>query len=145
MPPALTVASLAVDGASYAATGKSVTDHALSAATGHDCALLRPVLHDKPVCDTAGARGRAVPVVSGHASVALPSTAPAAAPQAARDRYVTLGSFLKRRNAARTARRFADVKPEIVPVEVNGRRFHRVVVGPLTHDEAAALRARLAS
>ena len=42
-PPLLTYASMALDGASYAATGKSVGDHALSAAVDEDCAVLRVV------------------------------------------------------------------------------------------------------
>ena len=41
LPPALSIASLMVDGVSYAASGKSVQDHALSAATDEDCALWR--------------------------------------------------------------------------------------------------------
>ncbi|MBM3541916.1 MAG: hypothetical protein FJX51_07705, partial [Alphaproteobacteria bacterium] len=43
LPPALSLASLAADGLSYAATKKSVQDHALSAAVGEDCALWRVV------------------------------------------------------------------------------------------------------
>jgi hypothetical protein len=43
LPPALSIASFAVDGLSYAATKKSVQDHALSAAVGEDCALWRVV------------------------------------------------------------------------------------------------------
>ncbi len=43
LPPALSIASLMVDGVSYAASGKSVQDHALSAATDEDCALWRVV------------------------------------------------------------------------------------------------------
>jgi hypothetical protein len=47
--PALTVAGLAADGASYAASGKSLSDHALSAATGSDCSMLG-VLDDGVLC-----------------------------------------------------------------------------------------------
>lgn len=43
LPPALSIASLVVDGVSYAASGKSVQDHALSAVTDEDCALWRVV------------------------------------------------------------------------------------------------------
>lgn len=38
-PPAFTIATLAVDGFSYLATGKGVSDHVLSAARQQDCAL----------------------------------------------------------------------------------------------------------
>lgn len=46
---AFTIASLAVSGVSYITTGKDVSDHALSAMVGQDCAMLR-VVQDKPIC-----------------------------------------------------------------------------------------------
>ena len=49
LPPALTVASFAADGISYLATGKSTTDHALSAIADEDCALMRAV-KEEPIC-----------------------------------------------------------------------------------------------
>ncbi|MCK5546928.1 MAG: hypothetical protein KAI27_06105, partial [Rhodospirillaceae bacterium] len=39
LPPALQLASLAIDGISYMQTGKSISDHALSAVTNKDCAM----------------------------------------------------------------------------------------------------------
>lgn len=53
LPPAVTVASLVADGVSYVATGKSTTDHAVSAVVREDCALLRAV-QDKEICDPEG-------------------------------------------------------------------------------------------
>jgi len=41
VPPALQMASLALDGVSYVTTGKSVTDHAISTVTAQDCAMTR--------------------------------------------------------------------------------------------------------
>ena len=41
IPPIISVASLALDFASYGATGKTVTDHGLSVVLQQDCALLR--------------------------------------------------------------------------------------------------------
>ena len=41
IPPIISVASLALDFASYGATGKTVADHGLSAVLQKDCALLR--------------------------------------------------------------------------------------------------------
>ncbi|MHA1153622.1 MAG: hypothetical protein ACTSQ7_13340 [Alphaproteobacteria bacterium] len=41
LPPAVTVVSLVADVFSYAATGKSVTDHGISIVLQKDCALLR--------------------------------------------------------------------------------------------------------
>ncbi len=41
IPPIISVASLALDFASYGSTGKTVTDHGLSAVLQKDCVLLR--------------------------------------------------------------------------------------------------------
>lgn len=49
LPPPVTVASLALDVASFSATGKTVTDHGLSLAFDRDCALLY-VLLEGDVC-----------------------------------------------------------------------------------------------
>ncbi len=48
IPPALSIASYAVDGISYVATGKSVTDHMLSSIVGEDCAMWRLVKLENP-------------------------------------------------------------------------------------------------
>jgi hypothetical protein len=53
LPPALTIASLAADGVSYFATGKSTTDHALSAIAEEDCALVRAV-KEEAICVPKG-------------------------------------------------------------------------------------------
>ena len=50
LPPAVVIASYAVDGISYLATGKSVPDHALSAVRQQDCALHRFVTEGGNVC-----------------------------------------------------------------------------------------------
>ena len=42
-PPIVTYVSMALDGASFIATGKSVGDHFISAAVNKDCALLRVI------------------------------------------------------------------------------------------------------
>lgn len=41
LPPAVTIAGLAIDGVSFLTSGKSMGDHALSALTQRDCAVLR--------------------------------------------------------------------------------------------------------
>ncbi len=48
LPPVITLASLVADVASYAATGKTVTDHGISLVLQKDCALLRGL--EGPVC-----------------------------------------------------------------------------------------------
>ena len=62
---------------------------------------------------------------------------------AAKNRYVTVGSYLSRGNAARAQARYAGLNAAIVPVDVQGKRFNRVVVGPISGPEAATLKARL--
>ncbi len=52
IPPIISVASLAFDFASYGATGKTVTDHGLSAVLQKDCALLRGL--ESQVCVAEG-------------------------------------------------------------------------------------------
>lgn len=53
VPPALTLASLAADGVSYVTTGKSTTDHAISAIAEEDCALVRAV-KEEAICVPKG-------------------------------------------------------------------------------------------
>jgi len=153
LPAGVVIASYAADGVSYVATGKSVTDHGLSAVTGHDCALFRPIFRQKPICDTTDTeQGNTVLVENGNKAVPPPGTALAAAaplprahaaPIASKDRYVTVGSYLSPDNAAREKARYAKLNAAIIPVDVQGKRFNRVVVGPLSVRDAAVLRARL--
>lgn len=49
VPVALTVATLALDGISWVTTGKSSTDHVLSAAANKDCRVTR-ALQGQPIC-----------------------------------------------------------------------------------------------
>lgn len=49
IPPAITIASYALDGGLLLATGKTTKDHALSAAMQQDCNLFR-VVSGTPVC-----------------------------------------------------------------------------------------------
>ncbi len=49
LPPAISIISYALDGISYLASGKSVSDHALSVVTERDCALFRAVM-GTPIC-----------------------------------------------------------------------------------------------
>jgi hypothetical protein len=49
LPPAVSVASLLLDGISYISTEKSVNDHVLSEVTRSDCAVWR-VVKDELVC-----------------------------------------------------------------------------------------------
>ncbi len=61
LPPAVMVASYAIDGVSFIVSGKSFTDHAISAALKKDCSLIR-VIAGRQIC--VGAKdGTSPPVV----------------------------------------------------------------------------------
>jgi len=49
LPPAIQLASLALDGVSYATTGKTVADHAISTLTAQDCSMSR-ILKGDDIC-----------------------------------------------------------------------------------------------
>jgi hypothetical protein len=138
LPPAVAIGSYAADGVSYLATGKTVTDHGLSAAMDQDCAVIGHLVAGKPVCATKAGRGPGAPVEQGGKSVPAQQVA-----AIVRDRYVRVGSFLDAEKARRLAARYADAA--IVPAEVGGRHFHRVIVGPLSAEDAALLKSRLAA
>ena len=50
LPPAIQIASLALDGFSYMSTGKSVSDHAISAFANKDCAVHRALKDINGIC-----------------------------------------------------------------------------------------------
>lgn len=57
LPPAIMVASYAIEGFSLIATGKTIADHAISNAMKKDCALFR-VVRGRQVClEAVGAGG----------------------------------------------------------------------------------------
>ena len=56
LPLPITIASTALSGISYLTTGKSTSDHVLSATMEEDCALTRPVFGE-PVCREVGPDG----------------------------------------------------------------------------------------
>ena len=49
IPPAVSIASYAIDGVALVASGKTIKDHALSAAVGQDCSMFR-VVSGEPIC-----------------------------------------------------------------------------------------------
>jgi SPOR domain len=155
IPPALTIASLAINAASYAATGKSVSDHGLSAMVGEDCALWR-VVADRKICrddqvEPAGpAVAEAAPDLSSSPAPAEPETAtelPARAVELAfvpeARHFLVLGSFINRDNAKHLAASLGGVETTIVAVGKDGATFHRVIAGPLDDLGVKALRERM--
>jgi len=121
-PPALTIATYAADGASYAATGKTMTDHGISVATARDCEIIARLLDGRPIC------------IDRVPDPAIPVEDPR------RSRlFLVVGSFSDPGNAEREARRHASLGARVIPAVVGGRRLHRVVVGPVSAADAAAL------
>jgi hypothetical protein len=59
IPPGIAIASYVIDAGSFVATGKTATDHAVSAVAQQDCALLRglsgPICVDEPDYQLASA------------------------------------------------------------------------------------------
>ena len=142
LPPAVMIASYAADGVSYVATGKSVTDHGISEATGRDCALWR-VVQGRAVCkDEPTKLANPAPVEMGQLATVPPEAEPAGAVVAGHRHYLVLGSFVDARNAARLAAGHHDRRVEVASVE--GRLTHRVIAGPLSDQEVARLQQRLA-
>jgi hypothetical protein len=135
LPAAVVVASYSADIVSYAATGKTVTDHAYSAVARSDCSFIR-ILHNKPICvDEPG--NAPEKKNSGVAAVSAPTR------PGPRDTYVTIGCFVDAANAQRSLARYAEFHAVSAPVTVHGQHFQRVVAGPLSRDQAAALKATL--
>ncbi len=223
LPLPITIATASFSGVSYLASGKSTTDHVLSATFEKDCALTRPVLGE-PVCRDLGPNGEggtsamvvanypgdrdglgseewadsrsqgafdltslnpddgqvaAAPLflappprvsVAGiivtreqlapaaetrplpvSAETSWATLAPSAAVLAAQpapvagadtdggarapargDRFVVLASFRDVARARTMAARYADRHPRIVEATIDGGRWHRVVLGPMT-------------
>jgi cell division septation protein DedD len=139
LPPAVAIASYSADIVSYEATGKTVTDHAYSAVARSDCSFIR-ILHAKPICVDEPDKSESVQV--GRSDSAAPDAKPEAEPNS-RDAYVTIGSFRQTANAERSVTRYAAFRPAVVPVVVRGEHFQRVVAGPLSRAEAAALKQKI--
>lgn len=239
LPLPIAIASSTFAGISYLTSGKSTTDHVLSASIDKDCALARSVLGE-PICREIGPDGEGrTPSVTvavypgdhgdglsvedraatsrhgaldmdaidpGPAQIAFgasflapppppprvsiagivvtkdrirPSTDARALPVSAAadwprpvstvvdaawstgtaatvtdkplgfipstgaDRWVVLGSFRTQARAETMVARHAGRSPTVMPVVVDGHRWHRVAVGPLTAKEARALRDEL--
>jgi hypothetical protein len=138
LPPVVAVASYSADIVSYAATGKTVTDHAYSAIARSDCSFIR-ILKRKPICVDNPPDAPA----PGPQLAAAPEPDAAAAPAAASERYVKIGSFLDTRHAQEACARYASYHPAIIEATVRGRHFHRVIAGPLSPSEAERLRDSL--
>lgn len=137
-PTALTVVSVAADGASYAASGKSLGDHALSAMSGEDCSTLS-LINDGVLCKE---RSKTVVRV---ANTAPPVAAAPAATQAvpvdnSEATFMALGVFADWENADHTVVMGGFYNPLIVPLDVDAKgrenpSFWVVAGHPLAGDD----------
>lgn len=153
LPPAVIVASYAVDGLSYMASGKSVTDRAFSALTQRDCALHR-VITEAGFCRDSGvdgANGVAVAAVVppgdndlngleiapkrlqprwGPVTASLPPGGDRDPPVEAvisENTYLVLASFSYWVNGDRFVGQYPALAPEVVAAWVDGEVVYRVV------------------
>ncbi|MDH3335767.1 MAG: hypothetical protein OEL50_03895 [Rhodospirillaceae bacterium] len=69
LPPAIQIASLALDGFSYMSTGKSVSDHAISAFANKDCAVHRALKDVNGICIENATPDIDITVASGEADI----------------------------------------------------------------------------
>ena len=170
LPPSVQIASYVFDGLSYLASDKTLTDHAISAAMDEDCALMRAIrgnhicgddnlptvaaLADGEVIETTPAAATTTattiaPVRKADGGVpprrAAESETRTEATAAAEGRYLVLGSFRDPAHADRALRLYAAVAPQIAPAEIDGRQWHRVVVGPVAEPEMADARRQVAA
>src|ERR1043166_5052003 len=150
IPPALSIASYAIDAISYAATGKSISDHGISMAAGRDCATWRLIKGENPCKGEPTEIANPAPVDDGQQATlptgeAAPLVASATPAQVPRQRYLVLGSYETRDSADEIATEFSDAKITVFEVQVSGHTSHRVVAGPLNDLEVAELQQRLVS
>ena len=71
LPASFTIASLAVNGFSYATSGKGLGDHAISAVADEDCAVWR-VLLNRPICRAVDMPEAVVAAAAGVAAAPAP-------------------------------------------------------------------------
>ena len=128
-PAVVTVASVAADGASYAASGKSLSDHAMSAVSGEDCRALG-MLKDGVLC-----RER-VPAPAVAVENEPPPLADVPAPEYtalidnSEATFLVLGVFPDWENADHTVVMGRFYNPLIVPLDSNPTADAKAANGP---------------
>jgi cell division protein FtsN len=101
-----------------------------------------PVAQPAPAMPVAAQQVAPAPIVAAPAPQEAPAAITAKAGKSGRT-YVVLGSYKVEDNAKRIARQHQTLKPTLQTVTVRGERYTRVVAGPFTAAEAAALKQRL--
>jgi len=75
LPPVIGAVAYLIDGASYIETGKSVSDHALSAVVDEDCAMWR-LLKGELICQGPNDKGKRSAIAVAAATTVYPGDAP---------------------------------------------------------------------
>ena len=75
LPPVIGAVAYLIDGASYVETGKSVSDHALSAVAHEDCAMWR-LLKGELICQGPNDKGKKNAIAIAAATTVYPGDAP---------------------------------------------------------------------
>lgn len=142
VPSAIVIAGHALDGVSYATTGKSGTDHVISVAMSEDCALHR-VLTKNPVCRSDEDRqtaslidgGEILPAGAGDLSGLRPAPVPAAgfAPVTVGSQTASLSGDAAPSDAAPKAAK----EPFIDPMAAWAPVMRRTFVVVATYDKRA--------
>jgi hypothetical protein len=114
----VSMAAYAVNGISYASTGKSVMDHAASYGTGKDCALLRAA-RDEDICRESEGSKPEKPIDP------LEAIAPAST-----NWMLVLGTYPDAEAAHHEMRRYRSFEPFVIAEQIDGRPVSRIVAGP---------------
>ena len=159
--PVVAFARVALDGASLMATGKSTNGHGLSFLTGDDCEPGR-ALEGKEICRPNGwpdsdanpsdsmvepSHSQSGAVFAAMTQDDVLTTAfdrPEFTEPEAPVPYVVVASFRDPDDAKIVALELAGLPATISPASLDGRVYHRVVVGPLDSKLEAVLPERLA-
>ena len=88
IPPAVSITTFAIDGISYAVSGKSTTDHLISGIAEKDCALHRSLTEDT-ICKT----------IKEKAPAATVENTPSSTPSQAENVEQTMARLLQEYNA----------------------------------------------
>jgi hypothetical protein len=145
LSPAVTVASYAADGASYAVSDKSLSDHGMSFASGQDCASWHFFV-GRAVCEDPAHPLPTASLDEHHRDGSVKHAAAFTPRLPGKDlvgkdsgTYMAVGSFAERGNAERLAGRYAAYRPQIVDATIAGKPLLRVVLGPLDATQRATL------
>jgi len=150
LPESLTVAGLVIEGGSFLGTGKTVSDHALSAATDRDCRMLAGVTRGRvceaeaePVPDRKNVSRASGAVADSHAPAEKPVEPKPVAPLIKERWTLLVGTFEEIGAAVRTAELALPAKASISSAVTDGQVIYRVTIGAFPLDAAEDEREKI--